>query len=425
MRLTSNELEKIKEKYGVDTLWSWSRLEKARNYLYEFYLTYIAKKREDRTDCVYGVMGGLCHEILEKLYNNELPYEDMESYFETNWTALIDVADLKFDRNDSEKNRSIAAKYKENLAHFFKNHNKISEKIATERFVVTKFADDIVFQGYIDAIRVNKNGSYDILDFKTSTKYSGSAQKEKCGQLVCYALGLSQMKNIPVKTINIEWNFLKYVTVNCTQANGTIKRRDIERREIGKSLATSAKMWLKKLGYEDEIDDYLSRMELENSIDCLPDDVKEKFSISDCYVHVEITDELIDYWKNIVIETVRDIEDKIKRYETVKVVNPDEADKIFYDSPEAIEKESYYYATLSGYSANLNIPYKMYLEKLEAKKNGAIDFGGLGSDLSLDDLFGDFQQSQEEVTDNNVSVKSDSENVKEADVEDIDLSWLE
>lgn len=415
MRLTTNEIDKIKEKYGVNTLWSWSRLEKARNYLYEFYLTYIANIKEDRLDCVYGIMGGLCHDILEKLYNNELQYEDMESYFDTNWTTVIDVADLKFDRNDSEKNRSIAAKYKENLAHFFKYHVVIPYKVITEHFILTKFTDDIIFQGYTDVIFKDDDGLYNIIDFKTSTKYTTSTQKEKCGQLVCYAIGLSQLNNISFKDIRIGWNFLKYVSVKCVQANGSTKIRDIERREIGSSLASSAKMWLKKLGYADQIDEYLSKMVLENSIDCLPDDVKEKFTISDCYVYVDLTEELINYWKKIAVETITDINKRIEAYETALTTNSDEADKIFYDSQENIAKESYYYATLSGYSANLNKPYKIYLEKLDEKKNGIITYDSLGSELSDDDM-------DELIRD--IKITKETKNPVD-DTDTMDMSWLD
>lgn len=418
MRLTNEELNKIKKDNNVDTLWSWSRLEKARTSLYEFYLAYIKHVPEDRTDCVYGVMGGLCHDVLEKLYNNELSYDEMGTNFESNWAVAIDISDLKFDRNDSEKNRSIAAKYKENLTHFFEHHKVIPYKVATERFILTKFTDEIIFQGYIDGVFKDNNGCYNIIDFKTSTKYSPSVQKEKCGQLVCYALGLNQM-GVPLDKINIAWNFLKYVRVLYKQANGTWKNREIERREIGKSLVAPVKVWLKKLGYEDDINRYVDEMVLNNSIESLPDDVKEMFIFDDCYVGVDLTQDLIDYWTGIVVNTVNNINDKIKKYDVEVLTNPNEADKIFYDTQEAIEKESYYYATLSGYSANLNKPYKIYLEKLEQKKNGIISYDGLGSELDDDEL-------EEIVKDTKIVENSTKDNVNSvSDNDDIDLSWLD
>ena len=41
MRKTPEELEKIKQQYGVDELWSFSRLNKYVTSPYEYYLKYI------------------------------------------------------------------------------------------------------------------------------------------------------------------------------------------------------------------------------------------------------------------------------------------------------------------------------------------------------------------------------------------------
>ena len=77
--------------------------------------------------------------------------------------------------------------------------------------------------------------------------------------------------------IKIAWNFLKYVTVQYEQANGTIKTRDIERFELGEKLQSNLKVWLKKLGYEDQMDEYLKMVIDTNSIECLPEDVQAKY----------------------------------------------------------------------------------------------------------------------------------------------------
>ncbi len=47
---------------------------------------------------------------------------------------------------------------------------------------------------------------------------------------------------------------------------------------------------------------------------------------------------------------------------------------IFYDSPEQVAKQSYYFSTLCAYSPKLHKPYKLYLDKLESKKNGGSFF---------------------------------------------------
>lgn len=396
-RLSKEELDKIKEKYNVSTLYSWSRINCFMTSPYEYYLRYVLHKDYDVDNCAYAPIGGICHSIIEEFYGGKIKYEDMINEFEDGWLTAIDLADLKFDRNDETKNETIKRKYKENIEGFFRNHNVINHKVALERFIATKIGNNVL-QGYIDCCFKDDDGNYNIVDWKTSTKYSGNTAEEKCGQLVVYALGLSQL-GIPIENIRICWNFLKYCTVQYEQKNGTVKTRDIERYKLGESLQTNCRMWLKALGYEDKADDYLKMLIDTNSLDILPDDVRAKYVISDCYVYVPLTDKLIDKWVDTVTLTIRDICAREKDYAETH------SDMCFWDTEESVKSESYYLSTLCGYSANLHKPYKEYLEKLEAQKNGKDMFGGLLNN-----------------SENDVVTSNDICNNK---TDEVDLSWLD
>ena len=359
MRKTQDELNEIMQQNNVSRLWSWSKINTYNTSHYEYLLKYILKKQEDKQDCIYAPVGGICHDIIEKLYTNKIQYGDMDELFEDAWLTA-DISGLKFDRTDPEKNRSISSKYYKNLKHFFNNHIKISYKIITEQFVATKIGNNL-FQGYIDAVYKDSSGEYHILDWKTSTVYKNEKAINESGQLVIYAIGLHEM-GVPYDKIHIGWNFLKYVRVDCVQSNGKTTTREIERREIGNKLQTTAKMWLKKLGYTPE--DYLDKLVLDNDLNVLPNDVQEKFTVRDCIVEIPITSELIKKWSDKIISTINEIEQKEQEYKK----SFDE--KIFYDAPENIKKQSYYFAVLSGYSPNLNKSYKECLECLEREKNG-------------------------------------------------------
>lgn len=372
-RLSKEELNKVKEQYGVDELFSWSKVNTFMTSPYEYYLKYVLRKKEDADNCAYAPMGSICHTIIENLYEDEISYNDMVSEFEDGWLTTINIADLKFDRNDESKNENIKSKYKDNLIHFFKNHNKIEDSIMLEKFIAVKIGD-YVLQGYVDAIRKDKEGNYHIIDWKTSTKYTGEKLEEKSGQLCTYAIGLIQ-KGIPLEKIRICFNFLKYCTIEYEQANGKVKTRDVERYKIGESLQSNAKMWLKKLGYEDKLDDYLMELLDTNDIKCLPKDVQEKYKITDCYIYQELTQKFIDKWTNEIIVAIKDIKLREKDYEETH------SEKIWWDTEESVKKESYYFSTLCGYSPNLHKPYAEYLEKLEASKSGDI-FGGVSSTTS-------------------------------------------
>lgn len=398
-RLTSEELQTLMKNEGVSRIWSWSKWNCFHTSPYEYFLKYILHKKEDRTDCIYTTTGGIAHDIMERRYTGKLPYEQMIDDFEDGWVTAFNIAEMKFDRNSPEKNDKISQKYYENLKHFFMNHTPLKYKPVIEQFVKAKIGDNL-FQGYIDVCFKDDEGNFNILDWKTSSIYKGKKAENECGQLVVYAIGLNQ-QGVPMDKIHICWNFLKYVSIQYEQANGVVKTREVERCKIGESLQTNAKMWLKKLGYTDQVDDYLKQLLDTNDIECLPKEVQEKYIISDCYVYVPLTDELINRWKETIISTINDIELREKDYEETH------SDKAFWDTDESVEAQSYYFSTLCGYSPNLHLPYKAYLERTEKAKDGDV-FSGVGSS-----------------TVESSPVAQTNKVIHHKDTENVDLSWLD
>lgn len=398
-RLTSEELQTLMKNEGVSRIWSWSKWNCFHTSPYEYFLKYILHKKEDRTDCIYTTTGGIAHDIMERRYTGKLPYEQMIDDFEDGWVTAFNIAEMKFDRNSPEKNDKISQKYYENLKHFFMNHTPLKYKPVIEQFVKAKIGDNL-FQGYIDVCFKDDEGNFNILDWKTSSIYKGKKAENECGQLVVYAIGLNQ-QGVSMDKIHICWNFLKYVSIQYEQANGAVKIREVERCKIGESLQTNAKMWLKKLGYADQVDDYLKLLLDTNDIECLPKEVQEKYIISDCYVYVPLTNELINRWKETIISTINDIELREKDYEETH------SDKAFWDTDESVEAQSYYFSTLCGYSPNLHLPYKAYLERTEKAKEGDV-FSGVGSS-----------------TVESSPVAQANKVIHQKDTENVDLSWLD
>lgn len=372
MRKTKEELRQICEQNNVDILWSWSRVNTYLTSPYEYFLKYIKHINEDNNNCAYAPLGGMVHDILEEYYEQKIDYNEMLDKYDQGWMINIDIADLKFDRSDKEKNNNIKNRYNLDLQHFFKNHKHIEFQKAIEQFILIKLREDIILQGYMDVLIKKENNTFVIGDFKTSTIYKGKKALKECGQLVLYAIGLHQM-GVPWKNIKIGWNFLKYQNVTVEQKNGKKKVREIERSKLGESLQSNAKTWLKHFGYDP--DDYFVQMIQDNSIDCLPKEVKEKFEFDDCWVYVDLTSELFQHWTDLVVNTIDEINLKTKEYKDTK------NDKLFWDDEESVKSQSYYFTNLCGYSANLLLPYKQYLEKLEKEKNGDV-FTGLGEDTN-------------------------------------------
>ncbi|MBQ9657253.1 MAG: PD-(D/E)XK nuclease family protein [Clostridia bacterium] len=406
-RLTTEQLENIKQKYNVNRIWSWSRINIFMTSPYEYYLKYVIKAKEDRTDCCYTTLGTICHDTLDNYYENKIPYEKMIDNFEDGWLTAIEIADLKFDRNDETKNSNIARKYKTDLQHFFKNHTKYKYPLSVEKPVVIN-VDNNIFVGYIDAI-YKDDDVYHIIDFKTSTQYTGKNLTEHSGQLVLYALGLHQA-GIPLDKIHIKFNFLKYVTVQLQQKkkDSPPKYRDIERSQLGEKLKANVTMWLKDAGYAPEdINNYISDLIIANDISVLPKEIQDKYVIQDCHTDIPLTEELINYWIETIKSTITDIELREKDYEEVG------NDNMFFDTEESVKSQSYYFATLCGYSGNLHKPYQRYLNKLDEAKNGGGVFSGVGNN-----------------TDNNEDFVKNGNDVKivcatDKNIDNIDLSWLD
>lgn len=391
-RLTGEQLEALMKKEGVDRIWSWSKINCFHTSPYEYYLKYIKKAKEDRADSIYTTTGGLAHNILEKFYTGEILYEKMIEEFEDGWVVAADIANLKFDRADEERNEKIKDKYYENLVHFFKNHTALKNKPAIEQFVKVKI-DDNLFQGYIDISFKDEEECIVIQDWKTSSIYKGAKAENESGQLVLYAIGLNQ-QGIPMDKIKIRWNFLKYVTIQYEQKNGTVKTREVERCKIGESLQSNAKTWLKHFGYKP--DDYLKELLDTNSIDCLPEEVRKKYVITDCYVYVDLVEKLINKWMEHASTVIKDIELREKDYEETH------SDACFWDTDESVKEQSYYFANLCSYSRNLHKPYDEYCKKLESSQSSNDMFGGLLGD----------------------AVSTSSKDINNKD-EEVDLSWLD
>lgn len=385
MRKTFEELQKMCEALKVDRLNSWSRVNCIHNSLYEYYLKYILHKEEDRDDSIYKVTGGISHDIIERFYTGEITYKNMLEEFEDGWVTAFDVAELKFVRGDGERNKSIAAKYYYDLKNFFSTHEVITDKIDIEQFITIKVGDEY-YQGYIDAQVKDNDGNITILDWKTSSIYKGEKAKNECGQLVMYAMGLHQ-QGIPYEKIKIAWNFLKYQCVTVQSKKGVKKVREIERCELGDKLHANAKMWLKDFGYtEDQAFEYLDKLSQTNDISCLPNEIQEKYELHDCYVYVDLTDELINHWETFIIDTMNMIRKKEKEYYGLKESGQYEAaDKLWWEDEESLKKQSYYLNNLCGYSPNLHKPLKSYLDKLDENKKGDI-LGQEKEEYDVDDL---------------------------------------
>jgi hypothetical protein len=359
-RLSYQELEQIKKELNVFDIYSFSKVNSFKTDPYGYFLKYIMKIPEDRQDSIYGIVGNIVHDLTEEFQADKINREKMiETYKEK--TFELEALGFKFDRTDEDKNESIAKKYHACNIHFLENFNKIKGKDGVSESSIIVKIGNFVFVGYIDYKHTEEENDEKYLyitDFKTSTLYKGEKIDKEKMQLLLYSLGYIQ-QGWSIDKIKARWCFTKYVNVEVMEKKKTWKTRQIERNEIGSKLSASAKMWLKdtKRYSEEEINDFLVDMLVKNSIDMLPDDVKDKFKISDCYIYIDINEEEIKELTQDFINTIHNM--KIKEGEYLRTKD----DSVFWT--EITKDNDYFISVLSGYSTKLHKPYAEYLKQKE------------------------------------------------------------
>lgn len=381
-RVSKEKLEKIKNKYKVNELWSWSKYNSYKTDPYGWYLKYILHEKETKHS-IWGISGGNIHDIIERFYQKQINYEYMIVEYEDKLFEM-NMAELKYNRKDEKANEKLASRYEDCIKLFFQQHIPIQGKVITEQFVTIKVGDNI-FQGYIDFIHKDNEGNYIITDWKSSTIYTGKKIHKEKGQLVLYAESLIQ-KGVSIDNIKIRWNFLKYCTVTYT-----LKSKDKEtkknktsqgnylRNEWVDSIKNNLKMWLAETKEYDElkIDEMVDIAVKNNNLNNIPKDIQDRYSIEDCYVYIPLTQESINELKEDIIDTIDEINRNKKVYETT------EDDKIWWT--EIDKSNEFYFANLCGYSPKQHKPYAQYLEDINLFVNDKKDNEDI-DDSWLDEL---------------------------------------
>lgn len=286
-------------------VYSISRIDTINHCLYEAYQSYML--HEKGADNIYSIMGTKVHDTLEAITHNKATEADLLPALQSE----LDDADMfGYDfPKDSKGGDSIRDGWIKDMAHFCQTYKKPDGDFKTEEFFLYKTPGGHWLQGYIDLQRIGIDGSVDIYDYKTSTKYSGTDVIDHGRQLVVYALGLRQ-KGVKVNSVN--WIFLKYAEVDfegkktSKSKNKSPMQKIVERRKIGTELAKHVEDDMIELGY-DELDRelYLAAFKESNMFSDLPDDVAERYTLKQCVVNYPLDDISIEECINYIDKTIK------------------------------------------------------------------------------------------------------------------------
>lgn len=356
----SEQLKKIKER--GDTVYSFSRLDTMEQCEYQYFLSY--KEKQKGIDNIYGLLGGRIHDTIEMIYNDEANKGDLKKSLDN---VLLDCELMGV----TFPNEDIAKNWKLNMYDFVDNFKKLEHEFVTEEHILFEIFKGIWFQGYIDAYtKPNDNNEIDIIDWKTSSKFSKKEMPKKARQLILYKLG----KERQGYTVNkIGWFMMKYIYVSYDGK----KPKMCERRKWIKEMNVISKakdtmglsFWeiqLKNLGIDEfDIEFILEDAVNNNNINAFPEEIKNKITIEDCIVWYEPNEEEIDDVINFVKDTVYSIESKLN-------------DEIDWEPVNIDDKQSFFCQNLCNHRKTCKY-LKEYLTKKE--KNDIIEMS------DDDDLF--------------------------------------
>lgn len=379
-RVSKEVLNELQKQYNTKKIYSWSKLELFNTDRWIYYLRYIKRVKPDNRTGAYAEIGTVVHDQLQRFYEDNITNQDMVNTLLEQYDECS-LKGFKFDKSDEKRNKQIAEKYISCCKHFLERHQKANGSTKCEAFIPLilrdKDGENKIIQCYIDFLNID-NGVLKVIDYKTSTIYSKKNQEELAGQLKIYALAINKTMKVPLEKIKLAWNFVKYISVEYIQQNGKTKVRHIERNCIGEDLKAPIKTWAKKLGYnEGEINSMINECVLLNSIDNLPENIREKFKISDCLVYVEFKEEDTIEIANKILDTI----DTIERLE-VKYQLTEDSDLFWQD---VNSRDEYRLSNLCDYSIEYHLPYKKYLE--DKKNTFTLDKETL-SDRELMELLG-------------------------------------
>lgn len=371
-RLSKDELNKLKEKYKVDRIWSYSRLNTYVNMPWEYYIQYILKKRVD-TSNAWNWFGTYAHDIIQDYIDGKYNRSKMSSLFED---ALLDWqmnhSDLQF------PNDKIRDSYIKNMKLYFEDvdYSDILElKKVIELPIQAVFkdndGDNIVFIGYADLV-YREGDQFYIVDFKTSSKgkFTGKSLEDSAQQLKLYAIGIHQMFGVDYSNITLRFDMQKYVSVSFQHDNGNWSKPTLQERKewLSKQVNRINKI-LDKNGIDlftatDMINEALS----DNNLSSLPDYVQERFKLDKGFIDVEMNSQKAQETEDEIVGLVSEI------------LTKEQSDNLEEEFPEPrLEDESFY---LYNLAPGLLEYHKEYLNRQELKDSFV---SAQNSDLS--DLF--------------------------------------
>lgn len=307
-------LNKIKENNPNAKFYSHSKLGNFNQCKRQYYYTYVNKQPQKVG--VYSTLGTACHDTLEELYEGKV-----DKLNKKHFDDMFLKCEL-FGINFPQSKYDIKGGYKKDIDNFYNIYKKRvgeDKRFISELGFILMIDENHYEVGYIDLLILNKDGTADIVDFKTSSTFDSKHTIEAGRQLVLYKMAIEQLYGIKVNSV--AWEMLKYVDV---QIGNNKPKIGLRGREWVNKCSTQIRTLMKKEGINEElIDLYLSKSILDNSINNLPQEIQNKIKVNIQVRYYDVTEdtkkEFIEYTKNS-IKNIEEMGEAIDLWE----ISPDD-----------------------------------------------------------------------------------------------------
>lgn len=292
------KLQKLRDEGNV--VWSISRLNNYNNCPHGYYLTYMAEDRDRGIQNIYSHAGTIVHDTLEELHiNRELDEQEVlkSAMNQIQMDKMFD-SDLQFPKSNGANPNKIEENWTNAMNQFCDHFSRLPNHVETEKLFVYEIMPNVYIQGYIDAITTDNKGNLLVLDWKTSSRFTGQKKVEAGRQLVLYKMAVEQVFGMKVDKVG--WYMLKYGRAYYGGRSKMVDRgKWVE--EISKQLDD---LLVEYVPNELTRTFMLQESIKNNNIDNLPQEVKDIVRLEPLIEYYKVTpeleQELMDYIKNTI-----------------------------------------------------------------------------------------------------------------------------
>lgn len=190
--------------------YSYSKLSTFEKCPLKFKLRYIDKIKVKIPTTVEAFMGKIVHETLEKLYMNvqsqkQITLGELIDYFNTAWDEKWEE-DILINNYDAETYKAKGQKF---IIDYYTKHKPFNVYVVGIETQDKLNLDDVnQYHIRIDLLTTDKNGLYEIHDYKTAKRMKSINGLSEDRQLAMYSLWVKNKFN--PSRIRLVWHFLAF-----------------------------------------------------------------------------------------------------------------------------------------------------------------------------------------------------------------------